>query len=91
MNLFDCFGSFGLFWIFWIFCCFKTLFDVLEIVIFLFLNVDVFKVLDTFVKHAYTNGLKSCTILLGVLERHKGTYRVFHRFLGCCWMWHAVL
>ena len=34
-------------------------------------NVDISQVLDTFVKHACTNGLKSCTVLLGGLEWHK--------------------
>ena len=31
-------------------------------------------VLCVFLKHAYANGLKQCTILLEVLELHKWTY-----------------
>ena len=34
-------------------------------------------VLCVFLKHAYANGLKQCTILLVVLERHKWKYCVF--------------
>ena len=43
-------------------------------------NVDMFIfpcVLCIFVKHAYANGLKQCTILLVGLERHKWEYVVF--------------
>ena len=48
-------------------------------------NVEMYifpSVLCVVLKHAYANGLKHCTILLVVLERHKWKYCVFLVFFN---------